>query len=640
MKILAADFETYYDKDYSLSKMTNEEYVRDPRFEVIMLGLRWPDGTKEVISGTHPEIKYRLDAVDWSQYAILCHNTIFDGSILSWHFGVRPAAWLDTLSMARAMHGGVGNSLAALAKKYGLEDKKDTVHNMMGRTRDSLAPSEFNQYADYCLHDVELCHSLFNLMSQGWYSTSELDLRDPFPLRELRLIDAIIRMYTEPTLRLNRTRLEEHYKEVVQRKEALLASSGYGPEELLSNNKFAEVLRSFGVDPPMKVSPTTNKVTFAFAKTDPGLKELLEHPDERVQAVVAARLGVKSTLEETRTLRFMDMADRNPLFPIPLKYSAARTHRLGGMDKINMQNLPSRGTEAGKLKKCIEAPPGYIMIDCDSSNIEARMLAWLAGQDDLVDDFANGVDVYCKMASRIYGREISKKDPLERFCGKTVVLGAGYQTGAGKLQATLKQANPPMLLELPECERIINTYRDTYSMIPRLWSQGEVAIQAMHDDKAMWFGREGVVRIEGKRGVKLPSGLYIQYPQLHRVRSERGMQWMYKDTKGVTNIYGGKFTENVVQALARIVVMWQLLKIAKRYRVVLTVHDAVACLVPVGDADKAIEYNPDKKCYVPVFKEAKEGVAYIEECMRWIPEWASGCPINCESGVGKTYGDC
>jgi len=640
MQIVTADFETYYDKDYSLSKMTNEEYVRDPRFEVVMLGVRWPDGTKEVISGTHPEIKYRLDQVDWSQYAILCHNTIFDASILSWHFDIRPAAWLDTLSMARAMHGGTGNSLAALAKKYHLEDKKDTVHNMMGRTRDSLSPGEFAQYADYCLHDTELCYSLFDLMSQGWYSVGDVDLREPFPVKELRLIDAIIRMYTEPTLRLNRAKLEEHYKEVVGRKEALLASSGFTSEDLLSNNKFAEVLKNFGVDPPVKISPTTNKVAYAFAKTDPGLKELLEHPDERVQAVVAARLGVKSTLEETRTLRFINMAGRSPLFPIPLKYGAARTHRLGGMDKINMQNLPSRGTEAGKLKKCIEAPPGYIMIDCDSSNIEARMLAWLAGQDDLVDDFANGVDVYCKMASRIYGRDITKKDPLERFCGKTVVLGAGYQTGAGKLQATLKQANPPMLLELSECERIIDTYRSTYSTIPRLWKQGETAIQAMHDNKGMWFGREGVVWIDGKRGVKLPSGLYIQYPQLHKVAGERGSQWHYKDTHGLTNIYGGKLTENIVQALARIVVMWQLLKIAKRYRVVLTVHDAVACLVPVGDADKAIEYNPDKKCYVPVSKEAKEGVAYVEECMRWVPDWAKGCPINCESGVGLTYGDC
>lgn len=330
MEIVTADFETYYDKDYSLSKMTNESYVRDPRFQVIMLGVRWPDGGKEVITGTHEEIRYRLDQIEWSRYAVLCHNTIFDASILSWHFSVRPAAWLDTLSMARAMHGGRQNSLAALAKRYNLEDKKDTVHNMLGRRRESLAEWEFNQYAEYCLHDVELCHSLFTLMSEGWYDLESMDNRGKFPVKELKLIDKIIRMYTEPVLRLNKDKLQEHYSEVVARKEKLLSFSGYTSEELLSNQKFADVLRSFGVDPPMKVSATTGKMTFAFAKTDPGLKELLEHEDERVQAVVAARLGVKSTLEETRTLRFMEMCDRNPFFPIPLKYGAAKTHRLGG----------------------------------------------------------------------------------------------------------------------------------------------------------------------------------------------------------------------------------------------------------------------------------------------------------------------
>lgn len=292
-------------------------------------------------------------------------------------------------------------------------------------------------------------------------------------------------------------------------------------------------------------------------------------------------------------------------------------------DKINLQNLPARGKEANKLKKCIEAPPGHVIIDCDSSNIEARMLAWLAGQDDLVDDFANGVDVYCKMATRIYGREITKEnDPLERFVGKTTVLGAGYGVGGTKLKITLKNATPSLDIPETETKRIIDTYRSTYSMIPRLWDRGEVALQAMHDDKGMWFGREGVVWIDGRRGVKLPSGLYIQYPQLHRAQGANMTRegWVYKDINGLTNIYGGKFTENCIQALARIVVMWQLLKISKRYRVVLTVHDAVACIAPESEADEAR--------------------AYVEECMRWIPEWATGCPINCESGVGKTYGDC
>lgn len=620
MDIIALDIETYYDKDYSLTKLTTEQYIRNPLFEVIMVGIRMPDENKFVLTGTHEEIKWQLDRIDWSQYAVVAHNAMFDASILSWVFGINPKVWLDTLSMSRAMFGGKGNSLAALAKRYNMEEKGTEVHNMMGRRRESLTLYEFQQYVKYCLHDVDLCHDLFHLMANGWYDLESVDKRSNYPIQELQLIDVILRMYTEPVLRLNKGKLVQHLADVQKRKEDLLASSGVAKDDLMSNPRFAGILESFGVSPPMKISPTTGKAAFAFAKTDPGMKDLLDHPDERVQAVVAARMGVKSTLEETRTLRFIDIADRGN-FPVPLKYSAARTHRLGGMDKINLQNLPARGLSGNKLKDCIEAPPGYVIIDCDSSNIEARVLAWLAGQDDLVTDFANNVDVYCKMASRIYGMEVTKENKQERFVGKTVILGCGYQTAKHKLQATLKAATPPMELDIDRCDDIIKTYRQTYNKIPLLWRQGEIALETMHSNKSMWLGKEGVLSIEGRMGVRLPNGLYISYPMLHRVKDDNGRdKWQYKDTTGLIDIYGGKLIENVVQALARIVVAQQLLKISKRYKVVLTVHDAVACIA--------------KK------EEASEAVAFVEQCMRWVPKWAAGCPINCESGFGDTYGDC
>jgi DNA polymerase len=555
VEIITVDTETYYDKDFSLSKITMEHYIRDPRFEVIMLGIRWPDGTKEIVTGSHEEVQYRLDGIEWGKYAVLAHNTLFDAAILAWRFGVNPAVWLDTLSMARAMFGMKGNSLALLAKRYGLEDKGTAVQNAMGKRRCDFTEQEFKDYADYCLHDVQLCHELFFLMSNGWYKPETFDHRDPYPRKELELIDRLIRMYTEPTLRLNVQKLEEHLADVVRRKDELLSNAGIAKEDLMSNPKFALVLESFGVSPPMKISATTGKQAFAFAKTDPGMKALLEHPDDRVQAVVAARMGVKSTLEETRTQRFINMAQRNPLFPVPLRYSAARTHRLGGTDGINLQNLPARGAQANKLKKCIEAPPGHVIIDCDSSNIEARMLAWLAGQDDLVQDFANGVDVYCKMASKIFGRPITKADKVERFVGKTVVLGCGYQTGAVKLQITLKASEMNMDLELSECKNIIDTYRNSVPAITRLWRTGDTAIEAMHRNTSMWFGREGVALVEGNKGIKLPSGLYISYPQLHRGlkpssgNARMAMEvWQYKDETGLVDIYGGKLVENCLAA--------------------------------------------------------------------------------------------
>lgn len=619
MEIVTADFETYYDKEYSLSKLTTEAYVRDPRFEVIMLGLRWPDGTKEVVTGTHEEIRYRLDAVDWSKHAILCHNTLFDAAIFAWHFNVKPRVWLDTLSMSRGMFSARGNSLALLAKKYNMEDKGTFVVNMMGRRRNDMSPGEFKQYADYCLLDVDLCFDLWHLMSEGWYNIEDFDKRDPYPLEELKLIDRHIRMFTEPALRLNKEKLQAHLAGVIQRKEELLSRTEFDKARLSSNVQFALVLDELGVVPPMKMSKTTGKQTFAFAKTDPELKALLEHPDERVQAAVAARLGTKSTLEETRTQTFIDIATRDPVLPVPLKYAYARTKRSSGGDGINLQNLPARAGTS--LKACIEAPPGHVLIDCDSSNIEARVLAWLAQQEDLVTDFANGVDVYCKMASRIYGRTITRADENERFLGKTVVLGCGYQTGAYKLQATLKTAAIPMDLDIEECERIIDAYRSMYPQIKRLWYEGDVCIEAMHGGKSRWFGREGAALIEGHKGVRLPSGLYISYPQLHKTfdQNRRMSVWQYKDDTGLVDIYGGKFTENVVQALARIIVMSQLLKISKRYRVALTVHDSIIAVAKEDQLDEAR--------------------AYVESCMRWVPDWAPGLPINCESKWGYNYGE-
>lgn len=617
METITADFETYYDKEYSLTKLTTEEYIRDPKFEAIMLGLRMPDGKHKVITGTKEEIQYEIDAIEWRKYAVLCHNTLFDGAILSWIFGVKPRLWLDTLSMARAMHGNKGNSLKALAEYYGVAAKGTYVANMMGRNRESMSSVEFKLYSEYCLNDCDITHDLFQAMSQGWYSFDPYDNRGPYPKEELLLIDRTIRMFTEPNLKLNKAKLEGHLEAVVKRKAELLATAKINKEDLMSNPKFAAILEGYNVTIPMKLSPATGKPTFAFAKTDEGMKDLLEHPNIDVQAIAAARMGVKSTIEETRTARFISIADRGD-FPVPLRYYAARTGRWGGTDKVNLQNLPSRG--ANVIKTCIEAPKGYVIIDCDSSNIEARGLAWLAGQNDLVADFRNNVDVYCKMASNIYRRTITNLDAKERFLGKTVVLGAGYGTGAGKLQVTLKTAQMPMDLPYDDCAHIISTYRDTYPMIPNLWKQANRAIEVMHSDQGMWLGKGEVLLVEGKKGILLPNGMYIKYPQLHSVQGLKGPQWEYKDDYGLTKIYGAKLVENVTQALARIIVGQQMLRIAKRYKVVMTVHDAVAWIAKEEDAEEA--------------------VAYGEECMRWVPDWAEGWPLNCESGVGVNYGEC
>jgi DNA polymerase len=421
-------------------------------------------------------------------------------------------------------------------------------------------------------------------------------------------------MYTDPKLILDLPLLEQHLHDVKAKKERLLEAATANKDDLMSNDKFAELLKQLGVDPPRNTSTTTGREAWAFAKTDEGFKELASHPDPRVQTLVAARLGNKTTLEETRTQRFIDIAKRGRM-PVPLKYYAAHTGRWGGDDKVNLQNLPARGNNAGKLKSAIRAPKGYILIDADSSQIEARTVAWLAGQTDLVDAFEKGEDVYKIMASAIYAKEVDEITKDERFVGKTTILGAGYGMGANKFSAQLKTFGVDV--DEAEAKRIIDVYRQTYSEIPSLWKQAQSALDAILTDRTAELGEyPEVLSVEGSAGIRLPSGLLLRYPELTK---DSDGQYAYKTRAGFTKIYGGKVIENVCQAVARCIIAEQMLKINKKYKVVLTVHDAVACLAPVG--------------------EREEAVKYVEECMRWRPDWCKDLPLNCEVGYGESYGE-
>lgn len=608
MDLITIDFETYYDRDFSLSKITTEEYVRSTLFETIGVSVKVNNQETEWASGTHQQIKQWLDGnFKWEQSFVLAHNTLFDGAILHWRFDINPRGWLDTLCMGRALHGvEVGGSLKALVERYRLGEKGTEVVNALGKRRLDFTDEELARYGDYCINDVELTYQLFNILSKD------------FPKQELRVIDQTLRMFIDPMLELDSDMLQQHLISTKQMKQDLLTSSGVDKADLMSNDKFAELLRSFGVEPPMKTSPATGKLTYAFAKTDEEFKALAEHDDVRVQTLVAARLGTKSTLEETRTQRFIDISKRGKL-PVPIRYYAAHTGRFGGDDKINMQNLPSRGKDANKLKKAIIAPKGYTIIDADSAQIEARVLAWLSEQEDLVTAFAEGKDVYKKMASAIYGKpeyEISKD---ERFVGKTTILGAGYGMGAAKFQAQLK--NFGVTVDIVEARRIIDIYRRTNDAVVRLWRQAQNALVNMSRSDTALLGRRGVLEVvPTETAIRLPSGLLMRYDDLKFDQTDKGIEFHYKTRKGRTRIYGGKVIENVCQAIARCIIAEQMLKIGKRYKVVLTVHDAIAVCVPDLEVVPAAQY--------------------VEECMRWVPDWAKGLPVNCESGSGKSYGDC
>ena len=602
VQVITIDFETYYSKKFSLSKLTTEEYINDTQFQVIGVGVKVNNNEAQWFSGTHDEIRECLQQFDWKLSCAIAHNAMFDAAILNWHFDIRPPRWVDTLSLARAVDGvHVSNSLKAACERWDVGKKGTEVVDALGKRREDFTPEDLAQYGEYCKNDCELTIRLF----------AELH-REEIAEEEYEAISATIKMFSEPVLHLDVGLLKNHLSEVIKTKKELMEKAKSNAEILQSNPKFAEALEELGVLPPMKTSARTGKETFAFAKSDKGLNDLMGHENPKVQALVTARLGVKSTLEETRTQRLIDIAGRIGVLPVPLKYHAAHTGRWGGSDKVNLQNLPSRGNNV--IKRAIIAPKGHTLIDADSSQIEARILAWLSGQDDLVQAFANKEDVYKIMAGSIYDKQPGDITKEERFVGKTTILGCGYGMGAERFRNQLR--NFGVDIELNLAQKIIDTYRQKYSKIKELWKDGQHCLRTMLQNKECSFGVIPDAVFLGESGFVLPNNVLLEYPKL---KQEHG-EFTYRARRMNVRIYGGKVVENICQAIARCIIAYQMMRISEYYKVALTVHDSLVCVVKNEEVEEAREF--------------------IEDCMRETPDWAKGLPLDCESGIGKSYGEC
>jgi DNA polymerase len=563
------------------------------------------------------ETKHYLEQFDWANSAMLTHNQLFDGAILAWHFGIVPAMYMDTLCMTRPINGvDAPASLAALAERYQLGVKGTVVSGALGMRRRDFTAQKLQAYGVYCCNDVELCYGLFNILAAD------------FPEEELQLIDITIRMYTQPVLEIDDGLLVTKAAEIRESKQVMLAALMSKLEcvdeeavrkKLCSNPQFANILEELGVAVPMKVSPRTEKMTFALAKNDEGFMELENNPDPYIQQLCAVRKGTKSTMEESRIERFIGIGSRNKgKLPIPLKYYAAHPGRWGGMDAINLQNLPSRDKAKRTLKNSLRAPVGQLVINGDSSQIEARKLAWWAMQDEVIQLFKNNEDVYCYDASEVYGVVITAENVQERFVGKTMRLGLGYGTGPFKLHHTLKTNPPGAELSIQECKRLVHMWRTKNKRITDLWEAADLALQDMaswpEGKPWYWLGREGLILVT-PMGLKLPNNLLIRYPSLRRHNGE----WWYDSRKGPQRIWGGVVVENCTQAMARIIVGHQMVLVAKRYQPVLTVHDSVAICAPE--------------------KDVTEAEIYMKDCMSITPAWCEGFPVACKITIGKTYGD-
>jgi hypothetical protein len=638
MGIYTLDFETYYSREYSLSKMTPAAYLFDPRFELICCSIRAPDGTMTCPVG-HAAIERELRAIDWTKHSMLAHNNAFDGAILAWIFDLHPALYLCTLSMARALtHAHKGkSSLKAVAEYLGFTPKGTAVQDALGKRLNDFTPQELADYIAYCIHDNELAFDIFKRFMRV------------FPKKELLVIDQTIRMYVEPAVTLNQHKLALHLATQTAIKEAQLARVVHIDKSIFSSNtKFAALLESMGVDVPMKVSKTTGLLMPALAKNDRAFKEMCDDADQpvEVQAILAARVGVKSTIEVTRTARLMGMAQQcwpagwgDCWLPVPLNYHAAHTSRFGGAGGINLQNLQ----RMSMLRDAIEAPPGFRIVHRDSSQIEARMVSWLAKAFALLNAFHNKIDVYSQFATGFYGRTITKANTGERFVGKTATLGLGYGCGANKFRHMLfiGLGGVSVKVDEEEAKRVVNYYRNDYGKeVPALWRFLDGVLQTM---ASMSFpagaGQRGWHYSMGGQqdhwlhslldftaeAVFFPDGLAIQYPKLRGheyidgVTNKRRTQIVYNDPYGSAKpLWGGSFLENISQKLARIVITDAMCRVRHEtgYHPFMTTHDSLDYVVPESDA----QWWDD----------------YLGKQFDVRPTWARDLPLASEGGWGRT----
>lgn len=632
---LGLDFETFYSKDYTLTKFTTPEYVLDSRFEIIGAGLALGGAMPAWFSGELGYMRKVLGKIPWDRTLCICHNAIFDGAILEWILGFQPAKYFCTMMGSRPFVAPFTgrSSLDAVLKFYPdlSLHKGNYVANAIGKHRADFSSQELADYGDYCSTDAlataRLCEKFSAMLPQD----------------ELDLIDLTIKKFTRPALKLVPEALSERLVAIELEKQSILAglsSLGITAAELRSRPKFAAALAAQGIAIPKKRSKTAIDdqgqplETFAFAKTDAGFMELLAHDDPVVRDLVAARLKLASNMEETRLARLKDIAALNFLddycLPVPLLYYGAHTGRFSGLDKINLQNLPrikylpdgkTQDPESGWLRRSIAAPNGHVIIAADLSNIEARIVATLAGQHDMVEGFRRNEDLYSHFASRIYGRPIDKKNnPDERFVGKTCILGLGYGMGWMKflLQMVLAKAKG---IDAVAAKRIVYLYRETYPNIPNLWSVLEQYLTKCLDPTAMFtFGPLTFLH----ERIVLPNGMPIVYPELRISQTERKLVFTNKREHPAgheSGLWGGAITENVVQALARIILTRAELRLARHGLVAaLQVHDELVYCVPEHHAAAC------KKAIAIALTAPVDFMPIL--------------PVACEIGVGKTYAEC
>jgi len=624
---LFLDFETYYDQAYSLRQMTPAEYILDAQFETICLGVASNGGDPVLIDG--PDVAQFLARLDPKTTTTVTYNALFDNSILAWRYGFVPARMVDALGMARALlgHRLERFGLADVSECLGVGHKGTALADVKGMHRAQIIQDRdlWDRFGAYCLQDTTLLRAVYT------------ELYKSFPEEEYAVMDAVLRCCIEPRFHCDIPLLEGYLGHLRAEKHRLCELAQADKTTISGNISFLERLQATGVE--IQTKPGKNGPIPAIAKTDKFMTELLEHENPEVQCLAAARLGMKSTLDERRSERLISIASlpwtgSMSLLPIPLRYCGAHTWRLSGDWRINMQNLPSARMGDPVLRRSLMAPPGHTIVVGDLAQIEARLNAWFCIDDTLLNEFKNKKDPYSLLASDIFQQQVDKTtmDGVARHIGKAGILGCGYGMGHEKFyESVLRQSRSAltadqlkilMAIWTKELAKLtVEAYRTRYHRIKSCWSVlkqhlqgafvGAMASAVMHPVTI------GYNKSDNYGWVRGPGGREMRYG---KPRWDEGTLWYYMG--GVPHrLYGAALLENIIQFLARLVQMEIMVVLRERgLPMIHTVHDELVFMVPDADVEQS--------------------KAIILEEMRRPPSWCADLPLEAEVGVGQRYGDC
>ncbi len=443
--IVVIDFETYWDQEYSLSKQEwpTVRYVTSDKFEATGLGIYFKDGVHfyppdeirgalERHTGHYPLMEYasashqHLDP-NLGNCVVVMQNAFFDALILDHHYGIRPKYILDTKQIASFLEARKSHKLIDMAEEYGLKPKGD-IKWSKGLHWDDMTEDQRNELGAYCRDDIDITTQLFQKMLP-LVTNPEL---------ELPLMNHTTQLFLQKNFKFDFMLAMELKGKMEKQADKIAKELGY-TQKVLRGNKTFFVLMQEALPPgervPMKQGK--KKMIPQFAKDDEGMKALLNHSDDKVRKLAEARQAVKSwPLHVKRVHNMIQQAKASDgYFRVPLKYAGAHTIRWSGCEGVNCQNF---GTKADPLinqvRNLLMAPDGKVLVTGDSGAIEARGLAWIAGQTDLIEAFEQGRDVYSEFASMLLGRPVRKPkaydpEPVAKILktgrdyGKAYILG-------------------------------------------------------------------------------------------------------------------------------------------------------------------------------------------------------------------------